>query len=121
MTLEELYRFCNSMEGVTEKTPFGKFARRYDSILVFYVLDHMFCIVDMDNFSFVNVKTSPDKDMELLETRTSVSRPLNPGLRYWIQINFNGDVPDNEIYSLVKQSYDIVKNKYTKKSIKNKR
>ena len=118
MTLEELYNYCNTQDGVTTKTPFGKFARRYDSILVFYVLDHMFCIIDMNNFTFVNVKTTPDKDIELLETRTSASRPLNPGLRYWIQINFNGDIPDSEIYSLVKQSYEIIKTKYTKKSNK---
>lgn len=116
MTLQEFYTYCNALEGVTEKTPFGKFARRYDSILVFYVLDHMFCFVDMDNFTFVNVKSTPDKVEELHETKTSVSRPLNQSLKHWIQINFNGDIPDNEIYSLVKQAYEIVKEKYSKKN-----
>ena len=36
MNIEELREYCLSMEGVTEKTPFGKFARRFDSVLVFY-------------------------------------------------------------------------------------
>ncbi len=49
MNIEELRDYCLSMEGVTEKTPFGRFARRFDSVLVFYILDHMFCMTDMDD------------------------------------------------------------------------
>lgn len=37
MDLTGLRDYCLSMDGVTEKTPFGRFARRFDSILVFYV------------------------------------------------------------------------------------
>lgn len=62
------------MEGVTEKNPFGKFARRFDSILVFYVLDHMFCLVDMDDFRSVTVKSTPAEIEELKMNRESVSR-----------------------------------------------
>lgn len=65
MNIEEFREYCLSMEGVTEKTPFGKFARRYDSILVFYVLDHMFCFVDIDDFSSVTVKSTPDEIEEI--------------------------------------------------------
>ena len=115
MDIEEFRNYCISLEGVTEKTPFGKFAARYDSILVFYILDHMFCLVDMDNFTSVTVKSTPDEIEEIRMNHSSVSDPLNLSLRYWIQLNFNGDIPDREIYSLVKRSYDIVKTKYTKK------
>lgn len=51
MNIEELRDYCLSMECVTEKTPFGKFARRFDSPLVFYVLGHMFCTADMGDFT----------------------------------------------------------------------
>ena len=61
MNIEDIRDYCLSMDDVTEKTPFGKFARRYDSILVFYVLDHMFCFVDMDDFTSVTVKSTPDE------------------------------------------------------------
>lgn len=114
MNIEELREYCLSMAGVTEKTPFGKFARRYDSILVFYVLDHMFCFVDMDDFSSVTVKSTPDEVEEIRMNHSSVSNPLNQTLKHWIQLNLNGDIPDREIYSLVKRAYDIVKTKYTK-------
>lgn len=32
MDIEEFRNYCLSMDKVTEKMPFGKFARRYDSI-----------------------------------------------------------------------------------------
>lgn len=38
---------------------------------------------------------------------------LNPN--HWIQLDFNGDVRDSEIYALVKRAYEIVKAKYSRK------
>ena len=48
-------------------------------------------------------------------SHTSVSNSLNQSLKHWIQLNLNGDIPDSEIYDLVKRAYDIVRAKYTKK------
>lgn len=107
-----------SMEGVSEKMPFGKFARRYDSILVFYVLGHMFCFVDIDNFTSVTVKSTPDQIDEIRATHASVSNPTNQSLRYWIQLELGGDIPESMILALVRQSYDIVRQKYTPKKRK---
>ena len=118
MNIEEFRDFCLSMEGVTEKTPFGKFAKRYDSILVFYVLEHMFCFIDIDNFTFVNIKSTPEEIGKLREHYSSVSNPLNQSMKHWIQLNLNGDIPDNVVYSLTNRAYDIIKDKYTKKTRK---
>ena len=115
MKIEELRDYCLSMDSVTEKTPFGKFARRFDSVLVFYVLDHMFCLTDMDDFTSVTVKANPEVIEELKMTRTSVSSHRNMSERHWIQLNLSGDISDREIYNLVKSSYEIVKSKYTRK------
>ena len=117
MNIEEFRDYCLAMDGVTEKTPFGKFARRYDSILVFYVLDHMFCFVDIDSFTYVTVKSTPDEVEEIRMKHLSVSDPTNQSLRHWIQLDLNGDISDSEIYSRVKRAYDIVKTKYTKKKL----
>lgn len=118
MNIEELRDYCLSMDGVTEKTPFGKFAQRYDSILVFYILDHMFCMSDMDDFTSVTVKASPQTIEQLKMTRSSVGSHRNMSERHWIQLNLYGDISDSEIYELVSQSYEIVKAKYTKKNKK---
>lgn len=112
MNIEELREYCISMEGVTEKTPFGKFARRYESILVFYIRGHMFCMADMDDFTSVTVKADPEVVEELKMTRSSVSSHRNMSARHWIRLNLNGDVSDREIYDLIKTSYAIVKAKY---------
>ena len=115
MNIEEFRDYCLSLDGVTEKTPFGKFARRYESILVFYILDHMFCFVDMDDFTSITVKSTPEEIETIRLIHSSVSNPLNQSLRHWIQLNLNGDISDGDIYRLVKRAYDIVKAKYTRK------
>ena len=114
MNIEDLRNFCISLQGVTEKTPFGRFAARYDSILVFYVLDHMFCFFDIDDFTSVNLRSTPAEIEELRLTRNAVGNPLNRTLKHWIKIDFNKDIPDSLIYSLIKQSYDIVREQYSK-------
>lgn len=115
MNIEDFREYCLSMEGVTEKLPFGKFARRYDSILVFYILDHMFCLVDIDDFTSATVKSTPEEIDELKLNHSSVSKPVNLHERHWIQLDLNGDIPDHKIYTLTKRAYDIVKAKYTRK------
>lgn len=115
MNIEEFREYCLSMDGVSEKTPFGKFARRYDSILVFYILDHMFCLVDMDDFTSVTVKSTPEEVEDMKMNHVSVDKPVNLSERHWIQINLNGDMPDQEIYVLVRRAYDIVRAKYIRK------
>ena len=115
MNIEELRDYCLSMEGVTEKTPFGKFARRFDSVLVFYLRDHMFCLTDMDDFTSVTVKAEPEVIEELKMTRSSVCSHRNMSERHWIQLNLNGDVSDRELNDLVQRSYEIVKAKYSGK------
>lgn len=115
MNVEEFREYCIGKDGVTEKTPFGKFAWRYDSLLVFYVLEHMFCLVDMDDFTWVTVKCDPERIEELRSVRASVSKPVNLSERHWIQIDLNGDVKDGEVYELVDRAYEIVKAKYSPK------
>lgn len=114
MNIEDFRTYCLSLEGVTEKIPFGKFAKRFDSTLVFYVLGHMFCIVDIDNFTSVTVRSIPEEIEQLRQTYTSVEPPGNPTLRYWIQLNLNGDIPNPEIYAYVNRAYTIVRDKYAK-------
>lgn len=113
MNIEELRDFCMTMEGVEEKTPFGKFAGRYDSILVFYILNHMFCLTDMDDFTSITVRSTPEELIELKMNHASASNPVNLSPKYWMQLNFNGDIKDMEIYNLIKRSYELVKEKYT--------
>lgn len=116
MNQENFREFCLSLGEVTEKMPFGKFAKRYDSILAFYIEGHMFCFIDIEDFTWVNVKSVPDEIAEIRDRYTAVANPINQSLRYWIQLQFNGDIPDDEILKIVKRGFDIVKDKYSKKA-----
>lgn len=115
MDIEHLREYCLSLEGVTEKTPFGKFAARFNSILVFYVCNHMFCMMDMDDFHYVVVKNTPEKIAEIHDTRNSCQSQRNMSAKHWIQLNFGGDISNSEILELIRQSHRIVKKKYSLK------
>lgn len=108
------------MEGVTEKTPFGKFSPRFDSTLVFYVLDHMFCLIDMDDFNSVSFRSTPEEIDDIKTHYLSAHNPLNQALKFWVRIDLNEDMSDSEVYSYVRRAYEIVKDKYTKKRIRSK-
>lgn len=115
MNIEQLRDYCLALGDVTEKTPFGKFARRYDSLLVFYVEGHMFCMADMDDFTSVNVRLTPEEIEEIRLNHVSVETPVNKAMKFWMQLNLHGDVSDKEIYTFVSRAYEIVKSKYKKK------
>lgn len=101
--------------GVTEKTPFGKFARRYDSLLVFYVLDHMFCMADMDDFTSVSFRSTEEEIAGITERYSAVTTSVNKAMKFWLVVNLNEDMSDSEILSCVRRAYEIIKEKYSKK------
>ena len=115
MNIEEFRDFCLSMAGVTEKTPFGKFARRYDSLLVFYVLGHMFCMADMDDFTSVSFRSTDEEIARITERYSAVTTPVNKAMKFWLRVNLNEDMPDSMIYSCVRRAYEIIRDKYSKK------
>ncbi len=115
VNIEQFRDYCLSMDGVTEKTPFGKFARRYDSLLVFYVLDHMFCMVDMEDFTSVSFRSTDEEIAKITEHYSAVTNPVNKAMKFWLRVNLNEDMPDSEIYSCVRRAYEIIKEKYSKK------
>ncbi len=115
MDIEKLREYCLSLGDVTEKTPFGKFAARFESVLVFYVCGHMFCMFDMDDFTGVTVKGTPERIAEIQETRASCSSHRNMSPKHWIELIFGGDITDSEILDMVRESYGIVRTKYTPK------
>lgn len=65
MNVEQLREHCLKPGDVEEKIPFAKFARGYDSTLVFYVMGHMFCMLDLDDFSWVAVRSTAEEMEEI--------------------------------------------------------
>ena len=115
MNVEEFRDFCLSLPDVTEATPFEKFSKGRMTILVFYVEGHMFCYFNVDDFSVITVKCDPFDMAELKEQYQAVGEPFNGDKRYWISVQINSDLKDEQIKQLVRNSYELVKAKYTKK------
>ena len=46
----------------------------------------------------------------------SIGTPINQSLKHWLQLNFNGDIPDTNIYTWVQRAFEIVRDKYTKQN-----
>ena len=117
MNIEDFREYCLSLgDDVTEKTPFGKFARRYDSVLVFYVAGHMFCLTDMNDFSSIDVRSTPEEIEKLyVMSPSAVGKPINKAMKVWISLYLGRDMSDNEVRALVKRAYEIIKTKYSDK------
>lgn len=111
--IEDFRAFVLSLGQVEEKLPFGKFARRYESTLVFYVCGHMFCLCDIDCFTSVGVRLTAEEIAELESRYPSVGKPGNPALKLWRSLPLDGSIPQSVIEQSVRRAYEIIKAKYT--------
>lgn len=114
MNIEEYRDFCLSIgDDVEEKFPFTKF-KHGEGVLVFYVCSHMFSFFDCDEFSIVSLKCQPERIIELKEQYTCIGNPFNESPRHWLGINPH-TAPDALLKELTRNSYEIVKAKYSHK------
>ena len=111
MNIEEFREFCLSLTDVTEATPFERFTKGRYTILVFYVGGHMFCYLNIDDFSSVTIKCHPDRIEELKARYAAIGNPFNGNKRHWISVATNSDVDDSLLKELVRNSYELVKAK----------
>ena len=112
MNIEELRNYCLSLGEVDEKLPFSKF-KGGDTVLVFYVNGHMFCYFDIEAYEVVSVKCQPERISDLFECHSCLGSPFNMSPKHWIGIRIK-ECDDALVKELVGNSYEIVKNKYSK-------
>lgn len=116
MNIEDYRNYCLSLGAdVEERLPFRAF--RYASeVLVFYVCGHMFAFFDCNRFSVVTLKCQPDRIEELKEQHACIGMPFNESPRYWIGVD-PSSAPDGLLRELTRNSYEIVKSKYSKSQL----
>ena len=114
MNIEEYRDFCLSLgDDVEEKMPFGAF-NHASGVLVFYVNGHMFSFFDTDNFGVVTLKCRPEEIEELKEQHPGIGNPYNLSDKHWIGVDAQR-VDAQLMRELTRESYEIVKTKYSKK------
>ena len=109
MNIEELRDYCLKLKGVTESFPFDK------TTLVFKVADKMFCLTDLEDSFGINLKNSPEKNIELREQFEAVKPGFHMNKKHWNSVEVDGSVPENLLKQWIDESYNIVVSGLTKK------
>jgi predicted DNA-binding protein (MmcQ/YjbR family) len=89
--------------------PFG------EETLVFKVMGKMFALTDLTSFESVNLKTDPEKAIELRERYDSVTPGYHMNKKHWNTVQMDGSIPDREFRKWIDDSYHLVVAKLTKK------
>ena len=114
MNVEEIRDYCLSLgTDVEEKLPFVKF-KNGEGVLVFYVCGHMFCFFDLNDFQVISLKCQPERIDELKAQYDCVGNPYNESSKHWIGLDPRTS-SDALAKDLIRNSYEIVKAKYSKK------
>jgi predicted DNA-binding protein (MmcQ/YjbR family) len=111
MNIESLREYCLRKKNVTEEFPFG------DSTLVFKVMGKIFLLASLDSSPLqFNVKSDPDKALEMRETYDSVRPGYHMNKKHWNTILADGNIPVKKIRELIDDSYTLVVKSLPKKN-----
>lgn len=87
MNVEEIRDYCLSLgKDVEEKFPFTKF-KKGDTVLVFYVCQHMFCFFDIEEMKVISVKCQSERIPLLKEEIEGLVDPYNESKKHWWAYN----------------------------------
>lgn len=109
MNIEEYRDYCVSKKGVSEGFPFD------EKTLVFKVMGKMFALANVDNFMSVNLKCDPDLAIELREQFHAVKPGYHMSKVHWNTVFIDEDATDDQIYSWIDDSYNLIVSSLTKK------
>ncbi|RLD25479.1 MAG: MmcQ/YjbR family DNA-binding protein [Bacteroidetes bacterium] len=110
MNIEDYRNFCLGLPGVTEDFPFDK------ETLVYKVMGKMFALTDVDTFGSFNAKCKPEDCIDLREQYSGIKPGYHMSKKHWNTISTDGSVPDELMYELIRNSYDLVVAGLTKKA-----
>ncbi len=108
MDLEQLRSFCLSLPAVTEDV-------KWDNDLVFYVGGKMFCVAALEQPFKCSFKV-PDEEFEELSSNEGFSPAPYMARAKWVLVTKASLLHKKEWEFYIKQSYDLVKQRLTKKT-----
>lgn len=107
MNVDEIRKFCLDFPNATEKL-------QWDDALCFKVSGKMFAVLGLDNVRFT-FKCEPETFTELIE-REDIDPSPYLGRYKWVILHRLNALPRNEMKDLIRQSYDMVATKVSRKS-----
>jgi predicted DNA-binding protein (MmcQ/YjbR family) len=109
MHAEHLRDFCLSLPGTTEKFPFD------EHVLVFSVMGKMYCLVNITDYSYINLKCEPEKAVQLREQYPAVTPGYHMNKQHWNSVSVVAGLPLNLVEKWIADSYWLVVQKLPKK------
>jgi len=112
MIKRELIDYCISMPESFEDYPFDN----HTAVIKHSENKKMFALIDiMDNKLYINLKCEPMRADFLRNVYKSVIPGYHMNKEHWNTIFIEGDVPIDELHSMIQESYDLIKPKRGKK------
>lgn len=110
MNVESLRNLALNLPGTNESFPFD------NDTLVFKVLTKMFLLVSLEKQPLqFNFKARPEDNLAYRESYPAVRPGYHSNKMHWSTVTVDGSIPEREIEEWIKNSYDLVVAKLTKK------
>lgn len=110
MNIEDLRDYVLSLKDVAESFPFG------EDTLVFKTNDKIFLLVSLSSSPLqFNVKCDPEKAIELREQYSSILPGYHMNKKHWNTIIIDGTLSQSQLKNFIKDSYDLISKRSTKK------
>ncbi len=103
MNIDSYIEYCKEKEGTSLDFPFG------ENVMVIKVGRKMFVLIkNTENPPKMTLKCDPDKSVELRNKYKAIKPGYHMNKRNWNTIDMDGSVPDEEIYNMIDESYELV-------------
>ena len=109
MDIETLRTYCLHIPGAEEGQPFGP------DFLVYKIMGSMFAMFWLDSPDRVFLKCNPDRALDLRDRYRAVEPAWHMNKKYWNQVWFDRDLPDDVVLRLVRHSVAEVVARWSKK------
>jgi predicted DNA-binding protein (MmcQ/YjbR family) len=103
MELNTVKKFCAQKPGSKEEFPFDP------QTLVFKVRGKMYALLSLDEEPLhINLKCDPGQAQVLRAMHDSIQPGYHMNKEHWNTITLDGTLPDELIFRLIDESYDLV-------------
>ena len=94
---------------MTEELPFGP------DTLVFKVMNKMFALSSIDNFTGFNAKCDPERAVELRGEYSAIRPGYHMNKQHWNTVDCDCSLPDSLMNELIDYSYELIVQSLPKK------
>lgn len=103
MNFESLRQYLLGKPGASEEFPFGP------SAMVFKVRGKMFGLIAVQETPLrLNLKCDPELALHLRAMYEAVKPGYHMNKKHWNTVTIDGTLPDEEIITMINDSYDLV-------------